>query len=299
MTIKEKILMMNDNPYYSKGDYVLAKYKPELYDSNEVYINQEEWTSSSDIPDIVSVEEYMDTENSYIRVAKRIMMLSGCSFLTYIPWSNSFSLPKRRKKLVSDTVILLEKYGKIKEGARLNIDEACEVLRLSLREVVDCSLANLSNKVLFTVGYEYYLHFRCKIDYLDLEKEIRKENLYLNKDNITDVVDYQAIKEWLFNARQGSYALAENFLQQAHRGNVKSVLYISSVICDTYFPSRKTLLIVPFQEDSPNIDYLHPYLLNYCHNPISFEGDSIYIRNCYYEWFFCKGKRNRYMVFRM
>lgn len=303
MTMKDRLIRINENLSYDKHDWTIAKYLPELYDSEGVY-STEEWTSWSDIlSSRVSLEEYMRVEDAYIRTVKRIMQLSDCHYFNYIPWSG-FSYKKNTRALYSvipNSRDLFNAYIQLKEGQRLNHDDACNLIRLSLREMVDCSLVNMSRGVSFMVGYDYYLHIRCRsIDYYRLEKEVQKEGLYLNRSNIAESVNYQKIKTWLMDDTTESIITVKSFNNEGDFScHAKTVLFLASTICYHYSLPLKVSLLATSQEEISNMEDRNLLLLKYTKNPIQIGKVSFLITNSFYEWRPCLGAQNSYLFYRI
>jgi len=245
----------------------------------------------------------MRVEDAYISVAKRIMQLSDCHYFNYIPWMG-FSSSKNAPEIFSvipNSRDLFKAYRHLKEGQRLNNDDACNLIRLSLREMVDCSLVNMSRGVSFMVGYDYYLHIRCRsIDYYKLEKEVRKEGLYLNRSNIAESVNYQKIKTWLMDDRTESIIPVSYFNNEGdYSCHAKAVLFLAATICYHYSLPLKVSLLATSPEGSSNIEDGDILLLKYSKNPIQINNVSFRITNSYYEWRPCLGAHNLYMFYRI
>lgn len=302
MTIKDKLLQRNENPVFHKRDWVIAKYKPEFYNSDGVY-TLNEWTSCSDIiKSKLSVEDYLKAEDAYVRTARKIMQLSDCRYLTYIPWSGMVDgIPASSSSLrIPSTRTLYNKYRGLREGQRLNLDNACDVIRLSLRELVDCTLINNSRGVSFMVGFDYYLHISCQsIDYYRLEKVVRKEGLYLNRNNIAESVNYHRIKMWLMDdTTEAIHPVNDFYYNGEDSRHAKAVLFLASVICDLYSLHLKVALLAACN-DRPNLESSDFLLLKYRNSPILINNESVIITNSYYEWSPCPESKNSYYFYRM
>ena len=66
----------------------VVKYEPQFYDENGLY-TKKEWTSVTDIGKRIggvtlSDKEYLLVEDKYIAVAKQVMRLSGCTYMTVV-----------------------------------------------------------------------------------------------------------------------------------------------------------------------------------------------------------------------
>ena len=64
----------------------IAKYSPQNYDSNGIYI-VDEWTSRSDVGKyyngkLFTLEDYLNVENHYIAVVLSLMEATNCKYMT-------------------------------------------------------------------------------------------------------------------------------------------------------------------------------------------------------------------------
>ena len=130
-------------------------------------------------------EEYLETEDKYVRAVIRGMELAGCSFLTveYL----SIHRNKRKMKRFTPKDILYEQnkdlydmFLSIKEGMRIHISQIEKAVRLNLRGYIDCDLTNKKKDFYVRFGFDYYMTFNSNIDKSILKKEIEKIGLYFN-----------------------------------------------------------------------------------------------------------------------
>lgn len=183
----------------------VVKYKPQFYDENGLY-TKKEWTSVTDIGKRIggvtlSDKEYLLVEDKYIAVAKQVMRLSGCTYMTVVQFEtldaflnhidDSIQVRLNSNQLFYDIPV-------IHNGLRLSIDNSLKLLRLVLRGIVDCNLINISKDVQIYVGWDYYMHIRCPLDILILKELTESEDLYLDaSSNVWDTIDFKIVMLFL------------------------------------------------------------------------------------------------------
>lgn len=63
---------------------------------------------------------------------------------------------------------------------RIPIERVGKLLRHMLRGDLSCVLVNLSHKVMIDMGYDYYMHVLCPLQYEVLQEIVTSHDLYLN-----------------------------------------------------------------------------------------------------------------------
>lgn len=63
---------------------------------------------------------------------------------------------------------------------RIPVERVESVLKDMLRGNVYCVLVNLSHKVMIGMGYDYYMHVLCPLQYEVLQEIVTSHDLYLN-----------------------------------------------------------------------------------------------------------------------
>ena len=139
---------------------LIVKYAPENYDERGIY-RKNEWLMSSDIGKIYdgkrfTREEYLETEDKYVRAVIRGMELAGCSFLTveYLSIHRNKRNMKRftpkdpKDPLHEQNKALYDMFLSIKEGMRIHISQIEKAVRLNLREFMNCDLTNKKKRFL-------------------------------------------------------------------------------------------------------------------------------------------------------
>ena len=165
MTFEEKIRKRLNSLYWTKKTHEIVKYSPDGYDEDGIY-RRDEWTEYSDVGKTfagkkLSLEEYLEIENRYVECALDIITQSQCKYLT---------------------IGYVEDYDNIGYRCkdRIPAERVDKVLRDMLRCNVFCVLVNLSHKVMIDMGYDYYMHVLCPLEYEDLQELVCSHNLYLN-----------------------------------------------------------------------------------------------------------------------
>jgi hypothetical protein len=119
-------------------EYQITKYDPQYRDSSGHY-TRDEWTSYSDVGDLVSLEEYLATEKAYVDAAVALLRESGVDALQAVGVENhrgAASAPA--------------------EGATLREAEWPAAFRSVLREDWWCRFECPTGFVHF--GYDYYMY---------------------------------------------------------------------------------------------------------------------------------------------
>ena len=121
--------------------YRVTKYNPEYRNTDGTY-SREEWTSYSDVGEIVSKEEYEKVENSYIESALNFLEEQNISkiTITYLENQQNYKEPS----------VALE------AGAELNANQLKDVLKSIFREKYWAKLEN--NNSFIHIGWDYYMY---------------------------------------------------------------------------------------------------------------------------------------------
>ena len=110
---------------------------------------------------MLTAEEYLEVENRYIACVEDIVTSSQCKYLTIgylVDYNNSGYCYKER----------------------IAKEHIHKVLRDMLRENVFCVLVNLKRNVMIDMGYDYYMHVLCPLEYDVLNGIVESHKLYLN-----------------------------------------------------------------------------------------------------------------------
>jgi len=120
-----------------KHSYRITKYEPSSRNDKDKIAS--EWTSYSDIKDIVAYKDYLSTETAYINAVLEISRSLSI---------NSFQLSGLEQNTNSVS---------FKEGQTMNIMGIDAFIRMILREEIWCKL--VSEKGEFHFGYDFYMYF--------------------------------------------------------------------------------------------------------------------------------------------
>lgn len=165
MALEDKIFKRLNSLYWGRRSNEIVKYPPEGYNEQGVY-TRDEWMSFSDIGktfngNMLTAEEYLEVENRYIACVEDIVTSSQCKYLTIgylVDYNNSGYCYKER----------------------IAKEHIHKVLRDMLRENVFCVLVNLKRNVMIDMGYDYYMHVLCPLEYDVLNGIVESHKLYLN-----------------------------------------------------------------------------------------------------------------------
>jgi len=137
----------------------IVKYKPELY-NEEGHYTPNEWVGMDDVGHIcdghlVTIDEYLETEQKYVDAVIKVMELTNCKYLTvsYLGdtiWDTKYSIRQMQSK----------------KNRFLQYD----------RVLYD----DLKNKLEIHFGGEFYMYFNTKMSIDILREEIHKIGLYLD-----------------------------------------------------------------------------------------------------------------------
>ena len=146
--------------------YRVTKYNPEYRNADGTY-NRSEWTSYSDVGNIVTKEEYEKVENSYIESALRFLEEQNISKIkiTYLENQQNYNEPS----------VVLE------VGAELNSNQLKEVLKSILREKYWAKLEN--NNAFIHLGWDYYMYIGVTNEPKQAKKYAESVGLYVEVFN--------------------------------------------------------------------------------------------------------------------
>lgn len=245
MKYEDFVMDRNDRDSYPRLDFVIAKYDPAKYDSAGVYTDYSEWTSSDEALNNGLEEEYMTIENAYVNFFSSVLCMKNCQRLVIHMWSGFKDAIEYSEAL--DTSVIYRRCKHLKDYSTVGIQTACDLLKLSLRGVLDCSLVNMSRGIEFMVGYEYYLHMRCGgIDYRALEHLAESFGLYLNpRERVsTKDIKYNQLLCRLQGAKTGDMIRLTDFAQENSQNYLYETLFFSDTILSEKRPRQKAAIIL-------------------------------------------------------
>lgn len=162
--------------------YRVTKYNPLNRDEWGVYLNQNEWTSYSDIGEkkgdepILTLEEYLRIENSYIDAVLKFIKMSNINSL-YV-----FKINKWEESVEDFDEITTEEmknlFASIKVGKEVTLNDVRPLVQLILRELIWVELG-VENKVNIEFGYDYYMYFKTDLDISYLKRRIENNRLFV------------------------------------------------------------------------------------------------------------------------
>ena len=144
--------------------YRVTKYNPEYRNADGTY-NRDEWTSYSDVGNIVANEEYEKVENSYIESALDFLEEQNISkiTITYLENQQNYKEPS----------IALE------TGTELNAEHLKEVLKSILRERYWAKLEN--NNSFIHIGWDYYMYIGVPNESQSGRKHAESKGLFVEE----------------------------------------------------------------------------------------------------------------------
>ena len=173
MSIESTILKRLEFPFLdSDSRSEIVKYSPSMYNSRGQCV-VDDWTSCTDIGKsfngrTLAIKDYLYVENCYVETILDIMRLIGCKQVTLFSFNPVYPIEfptGMNEQIKESSLSIIKKVGVIESGKRYTPTCATDILRLCLRELVDCYFINLSKGLQFDVGYDYYLHLYSRVDY--------------------------------------------------------------------------------------------------------------------------------------
>ncbi|MBF0700281.1 hypothetical protein [Streptococcus danieliae] len=124
---------------------------------NPTYID--DWTSISDIGKkfhgkILTYQNYLQEEDRYVNTIQELLQFFHVQNLT-VDWCSKFFSLRYHQKHGRLTSVQSQLYQKLDKGLIVNKNEIADIIRLNLRESIDCSLSNSAITIYF--GYDYYM----------------------------------------------------------------------------------------------------------------------------------------------
>lgn len=173
-----------------KKERIIVKYDPKFFNEDGIY-TKDEWTSFYDIGKmfdnrVLTLKDYIITENNYIDFMLDCLKLSDCKFLT-IEWSWEYEKKYFRSCMKKISAIdpdfneyeYLLLVHEIESKKKISISIARSLFKLMLRESFNLCLSNQSKKIKIYAGYEYYLHVFTDIDTHILQETAERHHLHL------------------------------------------------------------------------------------------------------------------------
>lgn len=141
-------------------EFRISKYNPIYYTSGKYSLD--EWTAYSDIGQIFgkkifTKEDYIDVENNYILFVKEILKKTQITHMLITKYENYSNLSWKNNQKLSNQLIDL-------------------FMRNCLRE--ECWGVLYSKNLIIYVGYDYYLHLVCDLDYSTLNNIATSNSLF-------------------------------------------------------------------------------------------------------------------------
>lgn len=307
MKYEDFVLKRNDNDLYPRLDFVIVKYNPKKYNTDGIYTDDNEWTCIDEAYRNGMVEDYIAKEDAFVGFFKSVLGIKACQRLVLHMWSGF--IDSRASSKLLNTADLYRKYRHLKDYSVVDVPTACDLLRLSLRNGLDCSIVNVSHGVEFMVGYEYYLHMRCPgIDYRILEQLAESNGLFLNPraDVSSKNIKYDKLSLWLQNAGHGDTVDPSVFDNGSSYDYLYEVLYFSDTILFGKKPRLKAALCLTkpksFNEKISSFDDIMSYrhetklLVFQPGRKVRINDEMFLIRNCPMEWKqYCTNNNNHYL----
>lgn len=152
----------------------VTKYNPLNRNDDGSYINDEEWTSYSDISSKVNKEDYLKIEQSYINAIITFMDEMGLNnvYLNALEqWSDEIENQNASQFLL-----------KMWLGKSVNTQEVKDLARLTLREAIWCRLT-YKNEFYVHFGYDYYMYIGANKDCPNARQKVEATGLYVEECN--------------------------------------------------------------------------------------------------------------------
>lgn len=141
--------------------YRVTKYDPSNRDPYGIYIDQEEWTSYSDLGreqgknGLLTEEEYLHVEQLYIDAIVRFMKLHSIESLRVTKLEKSYDVVEHFDSLTTPEMKQL--FTIVKNGDQLSIYEIESFAKLILRELLWAQL-EMEECMMVSFGFDYYMY---------------------------------------------------------------------------------------------------------------------------------------------
>jgi hypothetical protein len=154
----------------------VTKYNTAFRSANGGYLNDDEWTSVSDVGrtfdgTTFTFENYEIVENRYIAAVSYFFTAKN---VHYIKAENL----ERYGKDHSLTNPLNELYDKVDGNTVFSPSDVGDLVKLVLREYLWCDLQGADNDAKVTFGYDYYMYFHASSIEKSIVDEIFKIGLF-------------------------------------------------------------------------------------------------------------------------
>ena len=159
--------------------YKITKYNPSKRNEQGHYLDNNEWTSISDLKNL---DEYFKVESAYVNAILTILQHFKISRLyavfiekhTNEEDFNSFDKLGYLNKIQFNYKNDIEN---LSEGLELNLEKIDKYSRLILRELVWFKL--MSNEVKIKFGYDYYMYIETKELPIEIIQQIENSGLFV------------------------------------------------------------------------------------------------------------------------
>lgn len=159
----------------------ITKYNPKNRDHNGFYLLKDEWTSYSEIGNIIdgttfTYKEYLEVENSYIA---SIILFMKCNNLDSLKITN---IEKYHEFLNNDQYLsenMKNDFDFIKNGLDIDRDKIDSISRLVLREKLWCKFESKDMFVHF--GWDYYMYIGSSKTCEKYIEKIRELGLFVEE----------------------------------------------------------------------------------------------------------------------
>lgn len=168
--------------------YNISKYNPVFRNSDGRYL-KEDWTAISDVGKVfdgkeLSVEDYIKTEDAYIKAIQIIMDYIGLSYIKVCDVRKSFEfdmfnevISKRKVRYTND---ILETYSGVEKIKTLNAGEVDLFCRLMLREDIGAKVF-YPRKLKVFICYDYLMGINSSKSIEKIIPQIEALGLYVEK----------------------------------------------------------------------------------------------------------------------
>lgn len=157
----------------------ITKFNLTYRDEKGVY-QRNEWTSFNDIGNNLTLNEYIATENKYIKAVQLFMKCLGINKLTIKALEKRIELSKKAKKYSKLYPQKMNRlFASLKEDYILDKDAIEMVCRLALRENLWCKLNDPNNRMFVHFGYDYYMYIGVEKSCKNTVDEINKQGLFV------------------------------------------------------------------------------------------------------------------------
>lgn len=167
--------------------YRITKYDPAYRNAQGAY-PRDEWTSCTDIGKAfagqkLTAEAYLAVETAYLEAIRLVAEANDCTAFRVRQLEQLYSTWEVSRKMKRLGLVLTEQdmelYRSVDLQQTYDVQTACLLSGLILRELLWAALYDAEGRLSFTFGYDYYLYADCPQLPVDVIGRIERSGLFV------------------------------------------------------------------------------------------------------------------------